>query len=149
VVTVSENSISRALVALAERAKLVVEPAGAVAVAAIMDDPSAYPTPATAVISGGNIDPVFFGKVLRHGMAAAGRYLYVGVVIPDLPGGLAALLAEVSRIGANVIDLSHERVSADLGVTDVEVGLQLETRGPDHADQIRTRLAELGYRLVP
>jgi threonine dehydratase len=149
VVTVSENSISRALVALAERAKLVVEPAGAVAVAAVMDEPSAFRTPTSVVISGGNIDPVLFGKVLRHGMAAAGRYLYLGVVISDAPGGLAGLLTEVSKAGANVIDLSHERSSPELGVSEVEVGLQLETRGGAHAEQIRSQLVELGYRLAP
>ena len=91
--TVSEDSLSRALLALVERAKLVVEPAGAAAVAAMLDDPQAFETPAVAVLSGGNIDPLLLGKVIRQGMAAAGRYLYLRVCIPDLPGGLARLLA--------------------------------------------------------
>ena len=102
IVTVSEESMSRALVAIAERAKLIVEPSGAAAVAAIMDDPGAYETPSVAVLSGGNIDPLLLGKVIQHGMAAAGRYLYLRVVISDLPGGLAGLLTDLSAAGASV-----------------------------------------------
>ena len=82
IVTVSEESLSRALLALLERAKMVVEPAGAAAVAAMLDDPTAFETPAVAVLSGGNIDPLLLGKVIRHGMAAAGRYLYLRVLHP-------------------------------------------------------------------
>ncbi len=148
IVTVSEDSLARALVALMERAKQVVEPAGAAAVAALMDDPTVYATPAVAVLSGGNIDPLLLGKVIRHGMAAAGRYLYVAVVISDLPGGLAGLLGEISSLGASVIDLTHERISPSLGLHEVEVALQLETRGEDHAEQVLTRLRELGYRVA-
>ncbi len=147
VVTVSEDSLARALVALMERAKQVVEPAGAAAVAALMDDPAAYPTPAVAVLSGGNIDPLLLGRVIRHGMAAAGRYLYLAVVISDLPGGLAGLLGEISDLQASVIDLTHERISPALGLHEVEVALQLETRGADHADLVLARLRELGYRV--
>jgi threonine dehydratase len=146
VVTVSEDALSRALLSLAERAKLIVEPAGAAAVAALMDRPTAYATPAVAVVSGGNIDPLLLGKVIRHGMAAAGRYLYLGVVISDLPGGLAAVLTAISDAGANVIELTHDRISPVLGLNEVEVGLQLETRGPEHSDLVRARLRELGYR---
>jgi threonine dehydratase len=148
IITVSEDSLARALLALMERAKQVVEPAGAAAVAALMDDPTAYPTPAVAVLSGGNIDPLLLGKVIRHGMAAAGRYLYVGVIISDLPGGLAGLLAEISALGASVMDLTHERISPNLGLHEVEVALQLETRGPDHAERVLGRLVELGYQIV-
>ncbi len=147
VVTVSEDSLARALVALMERAKQVVEPAGAAAVAALMDDPTAYGTPAVAVLSGGNIDPLLLGKVIRHGMAAAGRYLYLTVIISDLPGGLAGLLGEIGALGSSVIDLTHERISPALGLHEVEVALQLETRGEDHAERVVARLRECGYRL--
>jgi threonine dehydratase len=147
VVTVSEESMSRALLAIAERAKLVVEPSGAAAVAAILDDPTAYPTPSVAVLSGGNVDPLLLGKVIQHGMAAAGRYLYLRVVISDLPGGLAGLLAEISAVGASVIEVAHERISPRLNLNEVEVSLQLETRGPQHAEQVRALLAEKGYRV--
>ena len=147
IVTVSEESLSRAVLAIAERAKQVVEPAGAAAIAALMDDPTGFRTPAVAVLSGGNIDPLLLGKVIRHGMAAAGRYLLLRVVISDLPGGLAGLLGVLSRIGANVIDLQHERIHPSLTLHEVEVLLQLETRGPDHTERVIGELRAEGYRV--
>jgi threonine dehydratase len=147
IVTVSEESLSRALLALVERAKMVVEPAGAAAVAAILDDPTAFETPAVAVLSGGNIDPLLLSKVIRHGLAAAGRYLYLRVVIPDLPGGLAGLLHEVGEAGANVLEVAHERISPTLTLNEVEVRIQLETRGAEHAESVMARLRERGYRV--
>ncbi len=146
--TVSEDSLSRALLALVERAKLVVEPAGAAAVAAVLDDPAAFETPAVAVLSGGNIDPLLLGKVIRQGMAAAGRYVNLTLTIPDVPGGLARLLGEVSAAGANVLEVVHERISPTLHLDEVEVHLQLETRGAPHAEQLAARLRERGYRVT-
>jgi len=146
--TVSEESLSRALLALAERAKMVVEPAGAAAVAALLDTPNDFEGPVVAVLSGGNIDPLLLGKVIRHGMAAAGRYLNLQVTIPDSPGGLAQLLTEVSAAGANVIEVAHERISPTLLLDEVQVLLQLETRGADHSGQLLARLRERGYRVV-
>jgi threonine dehydratase len=147
ILTVSEESLSRALVALMERAKMVVEPAGAAAVAAILDDPGAFAGPTVAVLSGGNIDPLLLGKVIRHGMAAAGRYLYLRVTIPDRPGGLALLLTELGEAGANILEVSHERISANLALDEVEVRLQMETRGESHAEQVVARLRGCGYRV--
>ncbi len=147
VVTVTEESLSRAVLTVAERAKLIVEPAGAAAVAAMMDAPEAYPTPAVVVLSGGNIDPLLLGKVIRHGMAAAERYLFLRVAISDLPGGLAGLLTDVSALGANVIEVAHERISPELGLHEVDVDLQLETRGSDHAQLLRETLVARGYRI--
>ena len=145
IVTVSEESLSRALVALLERAKMVVEPAGAAAVAALLDDPTAYGPPTVAVLSGGNIDPLLLGKVIRHGMASAGRYLYLRVCIPDVPGGLARLITELGEAGANILEISHERISANLALDEVEVRIQMETRGEPHAEQVVARLRERGY----
>lgn len=148
IVTVSEDSLSRALVLLLERAKMVVEPSGAAAVAAILDDPTRFETPTVAVLSGGNVDPLLLGNLIRHGMAAGGRYLNIGCVIPDRPGGLARLLAELAEAGANVLEVAHERTSNALGIGEVEVRTQLETRGPDHADAVLERLRELGFRVI-
>jgi threonine dehydratase len=148
IITVSEESMSRALLALLERAKMVVEPAGAAAVAALLDNPRLFDTPAVAVLSGGNIDPLLMGKVIRHGMAAAGRYLNLRVNIPDLPGGLARLLAEVGEAGANVIEVAHERISPTLNLDEVEVHLQLETRGDPHAAKVLARLRDCGYTIT-
>ena len=147
IVTVTEDSLSRALLALVERAKMVVEPAGAAAVAALLDNPTGFETPAVALLSGGNIDPLLLGKVIRHGMAAAGRYLNLQVCIPDMPGGHAQLLGDVSAVGANVLEVVHERISPSLHLDEVEVHLQLETRGEPHAEQVLARLRERGYRV--
>jgi threonine dehydratase len=147
-VTVSEESISQALVLLLERAKLVVEPAGAVGVAAVLDHPDAFPTPAVAVLSGGNVDPLLLAKLIRHGMASSGRYLSIRVRIPDRPGGLARLLGELADQGANVLEVVHERTSTALSVDEVEVYVQLETRGPEHAEAVLAQLREHGYRVA-
>ena len=147
VVTVSEESLSRAVLAVLERAKMLVEPAGAAAVAALLERPDEFETPAVAVLSGGNIDPLLLGKVITHGMAAAGRYLNLRVCIPDLPGGLAQLLGDISAVGANVLEVVHERISPSLHLHEVEVQLQLETRGEPHTQQLLTRLRERGYRV--
>lgn len=147
VVTVSEESLSRAMVGLLERAKLVVEPAGAAAVAALLEHPGRFGAPVVAVLSGGNIDPLLMGRLIRHGMAAAGRYLFLRVTVTDSPGGLAALLREVADAGANILDVAHERISPSLRVDEVQVRLQLETRGPVHAEALLARLGEQGRRV--
>jgi threonine dehydratase len=146
-VVVSEESLSRALLMTLERAKLLVEPAGAAAVAALLDNPTGFETPAVAVLSGGNVDPLLLMRVLRHGMAAAGRYLSFKVRIPDLPGGLARLLGELADVEANVLDVVHERTSTQLHLDEVEVALQVETRGAEHAERVLARLRECGYHV--
>ena len=148
VITVSEDSMSRALVMLLERAKMVVEPSGAAAVAAVMDHPELYGTPLVAVLSGGNVDPLLLGHLIRHGLSAGGRYLNLHCVIPDRPGGLARLLAELADSGANVLEVAHERTSTILHVGEVGVALQLETRGDEHAERVLARLREHSYRVI-
>jgi threonine dehydratase len=148
VVTVSEESLSRALLLCLERSKQVVEPAGAAGVAALLEHPRAFEPPVVAVLSGGNIDPLLLVKVLRHGLAAAGRYLTFRCRLPDRPGALATLLGEVAGLGANVLDVVHERVTPGLHVDEVEVLLQVETRGPGHCDGVITRLRQSGYKLT-
>ena len=148
IVTVSEESMSRALVLLLERAKMVVEPSGAAAVAAVMDDPQRWRTPTVAVLSGGNVDPLLLGNLIRHGLSAGGRYLSLRCVIPDRPGGLATLLAELADSGANVLEVAHERTSGTLHVGEVEVYLQLETRGVEHAERVLGRLRDRGYGVI-
>jgi threonine dehydratase len=144
--TVSEEDLSRALLFCLERAKLVVEPAGVAAVAAVLADPAAFEPPVCAVVSGGNIDPVLLLKVVQHGMAAAGRYLSLRLRVPDRPGSLAALLAELAAVGANVLEVEHERTSTQLHIGEVEVFVVVETRGPEHAREVTTALTKAGYR---
>jgi threonine dehydratase len=143
--TVSEEDLSRALLFCLERAKLVVEPAGVAAVAAVLAEPEAFRPPVVAVVSGGNIDPVLLLKVVQHGMAAAGRYLSLRVTVPDRPGSLAGLLAELAAVGANVLEVEHERTGAGLHVGEVEIFVVLETRGPDHATEVTAALSRAGY----
>ncbi len=147
-VTVGEDSLSKALLMLLERAKLVVEPAGAAAVAAMLDDPHAFETPAVVVLSGGNADPLLLMRVIRQGLAAAGRYLYFRARIPDVPGGLAQLLNDIAAAQANVLDVFHERTSAQLHLDEVEVQLQVETRSSEHADRVLEHLRGRGYTLI-
>lgn len=147
VVTVTEESISQALLLCLERAKQVVEPAGAAGVAAILEHSYAFEPPVVAVLSGGNIDPLLLSKVLRHGLAGAGRYLVVRVRLPDRPGALVTLLSELAELGANVLDVMHERVAARLHVEEAEVLLHLETRGPDHCQEVLGRLRAKGHAL--
>jgi threonine dehydratase len=148
IVTVSEETLSRALLLCLERAKQVVEPAGAAGVAALMLDPRAAEPPVVAVLSGGNIDPLLLAKVLRHGLAAAGRYLTFRCRLPDRPGALATLLGEIADLGANVLDVVHARLTPHLRVDEVEVLLQVETRGPGHCDEVIGQLRKSGYTLI-
>jgi threonine dehydratase len=143
--TVGEEDLSRALLFCLERAKLVVEPAGVAAVAAVLAEPGAFPPPVVVVVSGGNVDPVLLVKVVQHGMAAAGRYLRLRLAVPDRPGSLAAVLAVLAEGGANVLEVEHERTSTRLDLGQVEVFVVLETRGPDHARTVITALASAGF----
>ncbi len=145
VVTVDEDALSRALLLCLERAKLVVEPAGAAAVAAVLEHPTAFRPPVVAIVSGGNIDPLLLGKVIRHGLVAAGRFLSLRVAVPDSPGSLAGLLAVLAASGGNVLDVEHSRMGAGLHVDEVEVAVQLETRGPEHSAHVLGLLRAKGY----
>ncbi len=149
VVTVDEDVLSRALLLCLERAKLVVEPAGAAAVAAVLDDPGAFEPPVVAVVSGGNIDPLLLGKVLRSGLLAAGRFLSLRVRIPDRPGELARLLAVLAGSAANVLDVEHQRTGRGLHLDEVEVAVQVETRGPEHSEHVVDALRAASYTVTP
>jgi len=148
VLTVSEESMSSALISLLERAKLLVEPAGAAAVAAILEQPDAFEGPVVAVLSGGNIDALVLLDVIRHGLAAAGRFLLFRARISDRPGELMRLLTDLAEMQVNVLNVNHDRASETLGVGQVDVDVQVATRGPQHRAEIRDRLVELGYELV-
>jgi len=145
ILTVDEDALARALLHCLERAKMLVEPAGAAAVAALMEYPARFRTPVVAVLSGGNVDPLVLGHVIQHGMAAAARYLSLRVRMDDRPGALAALLAMVGFHGANVIDVAHSRLSGALRLGDVDVDLTLETRGPEHCALLVDALRAAGH----
>ncbi|MBT2393852.1 MULTISPECIES: threonine ammonia-lyase [Streptomyces] len=146
--TVSEDALSSALLLCLERAKLVVEPAGASPVAALLSEPRAFEGPVVALLSGGNVDPLLMQRILRHGMAAAGRYLSLRLRLTDRPGALAALLGSLSVVDANVLDVSHVRTDPRLGLTEAEVELHLETKGPEHCKEVEAALREAGYTVI-
>jgi threonine dehydratase len=147
VIAVSEEALARALLLCLERAKQVVEPAGVAGVAALLERGGEFEPPVVIVLSGGNIDPLLLSKLLRHGLAAAGRFLGFRCRVPDYPGSLAALLGLLADLGANVLEVSHERLAPGLLVDEVEVVLQVETRGPDHCADVKARLQAAGYAI--
>ena len=131
-VTVSEERLSRALLLCLERAKLVVEPAGAAGVAALLDaSRGGFEPPVVAVLSGGNIDPLLMMRVIRHGMAAAGRYLPVRLRAARPAGRLATLLGVLRRPRPTCSTSSTCGPTSGSALDEVEVALRLETRGPD------------------
>ncbi|GAB3449868.1 threonine ammonia-lyase [Phycicoccus ginsengisoli] len=146
--TVSEEELSRALLFVLERAKLVVEPAGAAAVAHLLARAGQHVDgPVVAVLSGGNIDPLLLLRIIRHGMASAGRYLQFRVRVSDTPGHLARLLADCAAVDANVLEVEHIRTGTTIRVDEVEIGLQLETRGRQHCEEVLRTLRGKGYQL--
>ncbi len=150
-VTVGEDALARALVHCLERAKLVVEPAGAAAVAALIEHPDRFGAadgPVVAVLSGGNVDPLVLLQVIRHGLVASSRYLTLHVQVQDRPGALGELLTQVGTLGANVTDVEHSRIAGALPVGDVDVELSLETRGPDHRAAIIEGLRAAGHTVT-
>ena len=130
---------------LLERAKLVVEPAGAVGVAAIMKGLVKDAGSTVVLLSGGNIDPMFMERVIARGLAASQRYLTMRVSLPDRPGQLAIISQIVSDEGANVVEVLHTQHDEWTGILDVTLDLSLTTRGAEHSAQVLEALRRAGY----
>ena len=147
IAVVAEDSVAEAMVTLMERAKLVVEGAGAVGVAALLHGrvEPAHDGVTAVVLSGGNVDAGLLAAVARRHETESGRRLVLLTRISDRPGGLAALLTRVAATGANLVEVSHVREGVDLHVRETAVELVLETRGRDHANQIVEALEGAGY----
>lgn len=145
IVTVTEDDTARALLVLLERAKLVVEPAGAVAVAAILAGKVTPTGPTVAILSGGNIDPLLMQRVISHGLAASGRFLTLRIMLPDRPGQLARISELLAEATANVIEVLHTRHGAGLRISEVELDVSVETRGPEHRQHVVDILRAAGY----
>jgi threonine dehydratase len=146
-VVVDEDDLGEAMVFLLERAKLVVEGAGAVGVAVVLARSATLNPEGTTVVilSGGNVDAGLLAEIVRRHESQAGRRLVLLARIPDRPGGLAALLALVAEQGANLLDVSHIREGLDLHVRETAVQLVLETRGQEHARRVSDAVREAGY----
>lgn len=146
IVTVADDDTARALVMLLERAKLVVEPAGAVGVAAAITGAIAVDGPTVVLISGGNIDPMVMERVISRGLTASERYLRLRIPLPDRPGQLARTAELVAEANANVVEVLHTRHGGGLQISEVELELHIETRGPEHAELVLAKLRDAGYR---
>jgi threonine dehydratase len=147
VVTVSDDEVAEAMVMLLERTKQVVEGAGAVAVAALMQGRVAPPAEGDvcAVLSGGNVDASLLYECIRLGETAAGRRMVLSTIVPDRPGALSGLLQVVAEHGGNVVDVEHLRDGIDLHVGETAINLVLQTRGPQESQAILDAVREHGF----
>jgi len=146
VVTVSENEIAEAILVLLERAKQVVEPAGAVGIAALISEKLKLKGKTVVILSGGNIDPLLLQRVIRHGLAAAERYNTISVMLPDRPGQLALTAAVIAKANANVVEVLHTRHGLGLKISEVELNLSVETSGHAHTLEVLKALEDAGLK---
>jgi threonine dehydratase len=146
-VAVTDEDISAAMLLLVERAKAVVEPAGAAALAPLLAGVDLEPGATVAVLGGGNVDPVLLTKLVDHGLSVAGRYLVVRVIMADRPGTLATLTGTIAEMGLNVLDVEHHRSGLRLQLGMVEVQLTLETRDHEHRAAVMKDLIAAGFEV--
>ena len=146
-ISVTDDEICQAIVLLLERAKLVVEGAGAVGVAALLSRKAGGEGKAVALLSGGNIDPTVLISVMRYGLTAAGRYLVLRTRLQDRPGELIKLLTKVAQERANVISVEHHREGMDVPVSESEIELTLTMRDEHHCSVLLETLRSLGYQV--
>jgi threonine dehydratase len=144
VVAVSDDEIAKAIVLLLERAKLVVEPAGAATVAALMSGAIKPKGKTVVVLSGGNIDPLLLQKIIGHGLMASERYTNVSVMLPDRPGQLVKTAEAIAAVHGNVVEVLHTRHANDLDISEVELRLSVETSGREHRDRVIKALKDAG-----
>jgi len=147
-VTVSDNEIAEAILLLLERTKMVVEPAGAAALAAAINKKAGLDGQKTlCVLSGGNVDVSFIHKIVEKGLVARGRQMKMRTVMPDVPGSLQRFSAVVAGCGANIIQVQYDRLSTGLSLDEVILHTVSEVSGPAHAGQLVKELEEAGYRV--
>ena len=150
IVTVSDDEISTAILALIEQQKLIAEGAGAVAVAAAMFNK--VPVKGKKVIclvSGGNIDVTILSRVIGRGLQKSGRSYTMTIELVDKPGQLQHVSEIIADTGANVVSVHHERVSHTADINGCYLRLEMETRNQDHIDQIQYTLTAAGYKIIP
>jgi threonine dehydratase len=150
VVTVTDEEIGDALVALLERAKAVVEPSGAAALAAVLSGRVPVgPEPIVVLLSGGNVDPLLLSRLIEHGLTVGGRYMRLRIDMRDRPGSLATVTRILADLGLNVLDVEHHREGvAKRDVDQVELAVTVETRGPAHREECLRALRDLGLSFV-
>jgi threonine dehydratase len=148
IVVIDDQAISQAIVLLLERAKLVVEGAGAAPVAALLGGRIGGDGPVCCVLAGGNIDATTLMSVTRHGLTVDGRYLVVAILIPDRPGELARIVEVISRERANILSVAHHREGRNIGVLQTEAELTLETRDEVHSQVVIRALTGEGFTVT-
>jgi threonine dehydratase len=146
IVIADDDEISQAIVLLLERAKLVVEGAGAAPLAALLADRvGAGDSPVCVVLAGGNVDATTLNSVIRYGLTASGRHLVLRLLISDRPGELARIVGIIADERANILAIAHHREGRNIGVLETEAELTLETRGEEHSQRVTRALAEGGF----
>jgi threonine dehydratase len=148
ILTVQEDEIASAILLLMERKRVVAEGAGAAPLAALLSRKwKIGPKKVVLVISGGNIDVHLLDRIIEKGLAQTGRVIRFGVLLRDVPGALATLCNLVAQYHANILHIIHERAAKDIPIGFSKVILVLETRGPDHIQEIKKGLREKGFSL--
>lgn len=149
IVTVDDDDIARAILYLLEKGKIVSEGAGAAAVAAVQAKKVAIAEglPTVAILSGGNIDVTMIARIIDKGLIRSGRKAMIRTTLNDRPGQLVKLLAMISSTGANIVTVQHDRMAADMNVTESAVSVELETRDRRHVFDIKSMLEDAGYQL--
>ncbi len=148
VLLVSDEEIAEASLLLLERAKAVIEPAGAAAFAPVLFGRIPGTGPVVSILSGGNVDPLLLTRLVDYGLSVAGRYLIVVVQLPDLPGTFARLAGFLAELRVNLVNVEHYRAGLRLPVNTAQVVLHLETRDKEHAAQVLDALRASGYDAV-
>lgn len=146
VITVTEDDMAKAMLAVMERSKMVVEAGGVVGVAALMSGKLKLKGTTAVILSGGNIDPLLLQRVIRHGLAASDRYTNISVMLPDRPGQLVRTAEVVAAARANVVEVLHTRHGNGLEISEVELNLSVETRGKEHREELVRSLKAAGLR---
>jgi threonine dehydratase len=144
VVTVSEDEIAKAMLTLLERSKMVVEPAGAVGVAAIMSGAVKLKGKTVVILSGGNIDPLLLQKIIARGLLATERYTSISVMLPDRPGMLVKTAEAIASAQGNVVEVLHTRNGKGLEISEVELKVSVETTGHEHRLRVLKALQDAG-----
>ena len=150
VVLVSDSEIISAMFLLLERSKMVVEPAGAAGLAYLISHKPPSKKKIAIILSGGNVDMYLLGQIVYKGLAAAGRLLKMSILLPDVPGALKDLVDEITLANANIVEVSHDRLSSSISAGSAGVTLSMETQDKESADVLIGRLRKKGisFKLV-
>ncbi len=149
VISVPDEAVAQAILMLIERAKFVVEGAGALGIAAIMSGRYRPSGPTAVVLSGGNIDINLLGSMVRRGLVEAGRYQHLAIEVSDTPGELALVSSVVAHVGGNILEVNHNREARGMPVGVAVLELLLEVNGAEQFNDLLEALREAGLRGVP